>query len=97
MAPVGRIEVGVTDDADALVIAMCTFPDEMDAGRLAHWMEQLWQQRLRFPCWEAHATLVDDDQVEFLGATRVSANGHYVTLHVVAQRATIPTQRTPAE
>ncbi|CAA9344634.1 MAG: hypothetical protein AVDCRST_MAG34-1162 [uncultured Nocardioidaceae bacterium] len=93
----GDVEVDVTDNADALVIAMCTFPEGMSAGRLAHWLEQLWQQRLSDSCWEAHATLVDDDQVEFLGATKVSVDGHYLTLHVVAQRGAIPAQRTAAE
>jgi hypothetical protein len=91
------VEVDTTDNLDALVIAMCTFPTAMGPDRLAHWLQQLWQERLSFPCWEAHATLVDDDQVEFLGATRESLGGPYVTLHIVAQRADIPAQRAAAE
>jgi len=91
------VEVDTTDNVDALVIAMCTFPTEMGPQRLAHWLQQLWQERLSFPCWEAHATLVDDDQVEFLGATRESHGGAYVTLHIVAQRADIPAQRAGVE
>ena len=87
------VEVDVTDNLDAMVIGMCTFPAEMEAGGLANWLEQLWQQQLRFGFWEAHAALVDVDQVEFLGATRVSLNGHYVTLHLIAQRAHLPEQR----
>jgi hypothetical protein len=88
-----EVEVDATENVDAMVIGMFTFPAEMDGSRLAHWLEQLWQQQLRYGFWEAHATLVDDDQVEFLGATRVSLNGHYVTLHLVGQRAFVPAQR----
>jgi hypothetical protein len=69
----------------------------MAAGRLAHWIEQLWQQQLRYGFWEAHTVLVDDDQVEFLGATRSGLNGHYVTLHLIAQRAFVPVQRGAAD
>jgi hypothetical protein len=89
------VEVDGTDNVDAMVIGMCTFPPEIEAGRLAHWLEQLWDH-LRYRCWEAHAVLVDDDQVEFLGATRVSVNGPYVTLHLIAQRAFVPAQRDGA-
>jgi hypothetical protein len=69
----------------------------MAAGRLARWLEQLWQQQLRYGFWEAHTLLVDDTQVEFLGATRSGLNGHYVTLHLIAQRAFIPVQRGAAD
>jgi hypothetical protein len=91
------VEVDVTENVDAMVIGMCTFPAEMVVGRLAHWLEQLWQQQLRYGFWEAHTLLVDDEQVEFLGATRSGLNGHYVTLHLIAQRASIPVQRGAAD
>ncbi|MDX6326932.1 MAG: regulator of CtrA degradation [Nocardioidaceae bacterium] len=91
------VEVDTTENVDAMVIGMCTFPAEMQVGRLAHWIEQLWQQQLRYGFWEAHTLLVDDAQVEFLGATRSGLNGHYVTLHFIAQRASIPVQRGAAD
>lgn len=91
------VEVDATENVDAMVIGMCTFPAEMQVGRLAHWLEQLWQQQLRYGFWEVHTLLVDDDQVEFLGATRSGLNGHYVTMHLIAQRAFIPTQRGAAD
>jgi hypothetical protein len=91
------LEVDATENVDAMVIGMCTFPAEMEAGRLAHWVEQLWQQQLRYGFWEAHTLLVDDEQVEFLGATRSGLNGHYVTLHLIAQRAFVPVQRGAAD
>jgi hypothetical protein len=91
------IEVDVTDNVDAMVIGMCTFPAEMSSSRLAQWLGQLWRQQLRYGFWEAHTLLVDDEQVEFLGATRSGLNGHYVTVHLIAQRAFVPVQRGAAE
>ncbi len=90
------VEVGTTDDPDQLVIALCTFPPELSEDEVAERLEQLWQDRLRYPFWEAHATLVDRGRVELEAATRTSAGGHYVTLHVVAQRAGVPAQRSSA-
>ncbi len=90
------VEVGHTDDVDELVIAMCTFPSQMSQVQIAQRLEQAWQDRLRYEFWEAHTTLVDDEQVEFQGATRTSSNGTYVTVHVVAQKAHVPAQRVNA-
>ena len=89
------VEVEHTQDVDGLVIAMCRFPSQMSQVQIAQRLEQAWQDRLRFDFWEAHTTLVDDDQVEFQGATRTSAGGSYVTVHVVAQK-TVPAQRQRA-
>ena len=90
------VEVEHTDDIDELVIAMCTFPSQMSQVQIAQRLEQAWQDRLRFEFWEAHVTLVDDEQVEFQGATRTGSNGTYVTVHVVAQKAHVPAQRVPS-
>lgn len=87
------VEVDHTDDVDALVIAMCTFPAQMSHVQIAQRLEQAWLDRLRFEFWEAHTTLADDDQVELQGATRTSSSGTYVTVHVVAQKAHVPAQR----
>ena len=87
------VEVGHTDDVDALVIAMCTFPAQMSHVQIAQRLEQAWHDRLRFEFWEAHTTIADDEQVELQGATRTGSNGAYVTVHVVAQKAHVPAQR----
>ena len=87
------VEVEHTEDVDELVIAMCTFPSQMSQVQIAQRLEQAWEDRLRFQFWEAHVTLVDDEQVEFQGATRTGSNGTYVTVHVVAQKAHVPAQR----
>lgn len=88
-----EVEVDHTDNIDGMVIAMCKFPAQMSEAQVAARLEQAWEDRLRFQFWEAHTTLVDDDQVELQGATRTGVNGHFVTLHVVAQKAPIPAQR----
>ncbi|MFT4008501.1 MAG: hypothetical protein QM655_00510 [Nocardioidaceae bacterium] len=81
-----QVEVGTTDNPDALVIALCRFHAHLDEGVVAERLEQLWNDRLRYPFWEAHTMLVHVDQVELEGATRYSSAGHYMTLHVVAQK-----------
>ena len=91
-----EVEVDHTDDVDELVIAMCKFPSQMSHVQIAQRLEQAWQDRLRFDFWEAHATLADDDQVEFQGATRSGSAGEYVTVHIVAQKAHVPAQRVNA-
>ena len=93
----GDVEVGYTDDVNHLVIAMCTFPEELTETEVATRLELLWQDRIRYGFWEAHATLVESGQVEFEGATRSSSSGHYVTLHILAQKTFVPAQRTAVD
>jgi hypothetical protein len=87
------VEVEHTDDVDELVIAMCKFPSQMSHVQIAQRLEQAWEDRVRFDFWEVHATLAEDDQVEFQGATRSGSAGEYVTVHIVAQKAPVPAQR----
>jgi hypothetical protein len=82
------VEVAATDDVDNLVVAMCTFPAQLTSDRVAQRLAVLWEDRLRYPFWAAHATLVDADQVELEGATRSSTRGHYLTVHLLAERVT---------
>lgn len=88
-----EVEVEHTDNLDGMVIAMCTFPGHMSESQVAAKLEQAWQDRLRYEFWEAHATMVDVDQVEFQGATRTGSAGAYVTIHIVAQKGPVPSQR----
>ncbi len=89
-----EVEVECTDDLDHLVIAMFTYPEQLSRDEVARRLEQMWEDRLRYPFWEAHTVLVDKAQIEFEGATRTSSTGHYVTVHIVAQQSRFPTQRT---
>jgi hypothetical protein len=91
-----EIEVEHTDDPDQLVIALCTFRPDYTADDIAFRLENLWSDRLRGTSWEAHALLTEEDHVELEAASRVGPAGHYVTVHVVAQKATIPHQRSPS-
>jgi hypothetical protein len=91
------VEVDHTDNVNSLVIAMCKFPADMTEAQVAHRLEMLWEDNLRYGFWEAHSTLVDTGQVELEGATRHSNRGHYVTVHILAQKAPIPAQRVASE
>jgi hypothetical protein len=88
-----EVEVESTDDVDQLVIALCTFAPPTTEASVAAGLERIWSDRLRHPFWEAHATLVEDGHVELGAATRAGQLGHYVTVHLVAQRSRIPAQR----
>lgn len=90
-----EVEVGHTDDPDQLVIAMCKFLPYYSEDDVARHLERIWGDRVSYPFWEAHALHVENEHVEFEAATRHSSGGHYVTVHLVAQKARIPAQRTP--
>jgi hypothetical protein len=91
-----EVEVDITDDPDALVIALCQFKPEHNETDVAGALEHIWQDRVRYPFWEAHSMIVAPEHVEFQGATRFSSAGHYATVHLVAQKARIPAQRSPS-
>lgn len=92
-----QVEVDYTDDPDHLVIAMFTFPEDMTHAEVTQRLERLWQERLCYPFWGAHTTIVDEDQIELEAATRAGASGHYVTYHLVAQKARVPAQRVSSD
>lgn len=91
------VEVEHTSDPDRLVVALCHFAPEYSEADIAEVMEWMWQDRVSYPYWEAHSLLVDNAHVEFQAATRAGDSGHYVTVHMVAQRVHIPTQRVPVD
>jgi hypothetical protein len=86
------VEVGRTDDADRLVIAMCEFAPETDAAEAALALARLWTKQVAYGFWQANTLRVDKGHVELQGATRLSLFGHYVTVHLVAQEAPTPTR-----
>lgn len=91
------VEVAATDDPNQLVIGLCHFPEGVTEQDIAAYIERVWNDRLRYPLWEAHAVILDEDHVEFEAATRQSTTGHYVTVHLIAQKARIPAQRVPVD
>ena len=88
-----EVEVEHTDDPNQLVIALCKFLPYFTEQDVARHLERIWADRVSYPFWEAHAFHVENEHVEFEAATRYSSGGHYVTVHLVAQKAKIPTQR----
>ena len=91
------VEVDATEDPDHLVVAMCTFHPALTEQEAAMRLEDVWNRHLRYQYWAAHTTLVVKGQVELQGATLSTVGGPYVTLHVVAQRAPIPVQRSASD
>jgi len=89
------VEVEHTDDPDQLVVGLCRYRPNLSEYDVAEAIEQLWEERVRYPFWEIHSTRADDGFIEFEGATRESVVGRYVTVHLVAQRAPVPAQRDP--
>lgn len=92
-----EVEVEHTDDPDQLVIALCKFLPYFTERDVARHLERIWADRVSYPFWEAHAVHVEDEHVEFEAASRHSSGGHYVTVHLVAQKAKIPAQRSPSQ
>ncbi len=89
------VEVEYTDDPDQLVVGLCQYRPNLTEDQVALTIEHVWDGKVRYPFWEAHSTRVDDGHVEFEAATRDGAGGRYVTVHLVAQRSQVPTQRGP--
>ena len=92
-----EVEVEHTNDPDQLVIALCKFLPYFTERDVARHLERIWADRVSYPFWEAHAVHVEDEHVEFEAASRHSSGGHYVTVHLVAQKARIPAQRLSSE
>lgn len=92
-----QVEVERTDDPDQLVIALCSFEPYHSEKEVAALVERVWAEQVSYPFWESHGTLVERGHVELEAASRPSPVGGYVTVHLVAQKALIPTQRHPSD
>jgi hypothetical protein len=87
------VEVGRTDDADRLVIAMVAFAPGIDASEAALALARLWTKQIAYGFWQAQTIRVDKRHVELQGATRLSLRGHYCTVHLIAEEAPEPVTR----
>lgn len=92
-----QVEVDHTDDPDKLLIALCKFRPQLSETEIARRLEQIWREQVSYPFWEAHTLRVERDHVELEAASRPSPSGHYVTVHLVAQKTRVPSQRVPSE
>ena len=91
-----QVEVEHTGDPNQLVIALCEFKSQYTEREVADRLEEIWADRVRYPFWEAHVIRTDEAHVEFEAASRSSQEGHYVTVHLVALKAEVPSQRAPS-
>jgi len=87
------VEVGSTDDPDRIVIAMVGFAPEADIQHAAQTLSRVWTKQVAYGFWHAETMRVDKTQVELQGATRFSMDGHYATVHLIAQEVPAPTPR----
>lgn len=89
------VEVGRTDDQDRLIIAMVRFDPAVDAAEAALALARLWTKQVAYGFWRAQTIRVDKGHVELQGATRLSLEGHYATVHLIAQEAPAPALAAP--
>jgi hypothetical protein len=90
------IEVGHTDDPDMLLIAMAGFAPDADPVAVADALEDLWPS-VGHRYWSMRTATARKGHVELHAASRESSHGRYITLHLVAQAATVPAQRPATE
>jgi hypothetical protein len=84
------VEVGRTDDPDRLVIAMVGFAPGMDASEAAVALARVWTKHVAYGFWRAQTIRVDKGHIELQGATRLSLQGHYCTVHLIAEERPEP-------
>ena len=96
------VEVGSSDEADRLVLGLCTYGAGVSEDEVRWAIERAWSA-LAFHHWQAHAFLTDEGHVELQAGTLDRPGGRFVTVHLVAQRteapqlATLPNQRRAYE
>ncbi|NNM46091.1 hypothetical protein [Knoellia koreensis] len=85
-----EFELGRTDDLDRMVIGVCRCADGVLPWEAGTGVEQIWRTAVLDAHWESHAVACTDSLMEFEGAVTFDETGHYVTVHVVAEPATVP-------
>ena len=90
------VEVGGSDDADRLVLGLCTYSAGISEDEARWAIERAWSA-LAFHHWQAHAFLTDEGHVELQAATLDRPGGRYLTLHLVVERSAVPVASVPAQ
>src|SRR5512144_25569 len=83
------VEVGSSDEPDRLLLALCTFREEVPDDEVVRAVEEAWLT-VAFRHWSAHAFLTEDGHVELQAASLNRPGGYFVSAHVVAQRVVAP-------
>jgi hypothetical protein len=65
-----------------------------DADAIAAELRRIWQDRLRYPCCEAHTIVQRPDEVALLAVTQMSPGGLWVTAKVTVRLADDTEART---
>ena len=89
-----QLELGLTDEADHLLVVLGSFRPHLSEEQVVRAIEQAWDA-VAFGHWESHAFLVEDGHVEFQAATMDRPAGQFVTLHLVVTRAEAPVPAEP--
>jgi hypothetical protein len=92
-----EVELGRTDDLDQLVIGVSRCADGILPWEAGVGVEQIWQRASANAVWEAHFLGSSESLMELEGALTVDDSGHYVTVHLVAEPATVSEGGTVAE
>lgn len=87
------VEVEHTHDTDRLLAGICQYRQSLSEHDVLDRLEEVWEEQVAYPFWEAHAVGIDDGFVEFEAATRERVNGPYVTVHLIAEKSSVPSQR----
>jgi hypothetical protein len=92
-----EIELGETTDPDRLVIGVCRCAADVLPWEAGIGVERLWMTAVLDAQWEAHTVSCNESLMDFEGAVTVDADGHYVTVQIVAEPA-VPSAapQTPA-
>ncbi len=88
------LEVGSTDVADHLLVALGTSRHGIAQDDIVRAVERAWAA-CAFHYWQAHAFLTAEGHVELQAATLDRPGGRYVTVHLVAQEAAAPEGLAP--
>ncbi|GAB2746623.1 hypothetical protein [Nocardioides pakistanensis] len=89
------LAVGSSGEADRHLVALGLFGSELDEDEVAAAVTRAWGE-VAFHHWQAGAFLVEDGHVEFQALSLDRPGGHYVTVHLVLQRADVPANPRPA-
>lgn len=90
-----ELEVGSTDAADHLLVALGSFSADADEEQVSAAVRSAWAA-VAFHHWQAHAILTEDGHVELQAATLDRPAGRYLTLHLVVQRTEVPVPLAPS-
>lgn len=82
-----QVEVGHTPDPNQLVIALCRCSPGIMPWTAAQGLERLWGWAVGQSPWEAHCVTSMGEVVDFEGAVTLEDGRHYLTVHLVAERA----------